>query len=124
MPGVNRRRSSMLLLGATKTITAISKRATFCWYETFLSLVRNTSNSAAANASSSPLVLLAQPISGAVLASWPTSSRLRRLGRHSSSRTRTGEECLLGLFQRRDGLLAGDRREVVEELRKGWPASR
>jgi hypothetical protein len=59
---------------------------------------RNTSNSAAAKASSSPFRLLAQPISGTVLASWPTSSRFKRLGRHSSSRTRTGEERLLGLL--------------------------
>ena len=62
--------------------------------------------------------LLAHPISGAVFASWPTSSRFRRLGRHSSSRTRTVEERLLGLLQGRDGLLPGDGRKIVEELRK------
>jgi hypothetical protein len=33
-----------------------------------------------------------------VLASWPTMSRFKRLGRHSSSRTRTGEKCLIGLL--------------------------
>jgi hypothetical protein len=49
-------------------------------------------------ASSSPFRLLAHPISGTVLASWPMSSRFKRLGRHSSSRTRTGEERLLGLL--------------------------
>ena len=62
-------------------------------------------------------VLLAHPISGAVLASWPTSSRVRRLGRHSSSRTRTSEEGLLGLLQRGNGLFSGDGRKIVEELR-------
>src|SRR5262249_17574970 len=45
-------------------------------------------------------ILLAQPISGAVFTSWPTRSRFRRLGRHSSSRPCTSEERLLGLLQR------------------------
>ena len=44
---------------------------------------------------------------------------LQPAGRHSSSRTRTGEERLLGLLQGRYGLFAGDRREVLEELGKG-----
>src|SRR6185436_13049438 len=111
--------SSRRLLRATSTTTAISNDERSCWYERLRSAVRNTSNCPTARASSSPFRLLAQPISGAVLASCPASSCLRRLGRHSSSRTRTGEERLLGLLQGRDGLLAGDRREVVEELRKG-----
>ncbi len=66
--------------------------------ERLRSAVRDASNSAAAKASSSPFRLLAHPISGTVLASWPTSSRFKRLGRHSSSRTRPGEERLLGLL--------------------------
>jgi hypothetical protein len=60
--------------------------------------------------------LLAYPISGTVLASWPTSSRFKRLGRHSSSRTRTGEQGLLGLLQRGDGLVPADRPEIVKKL--------
>src|SRR4029453_17678086 len=50
------------------------------------------------------------------------SCRLRRLGRHSSSRTRTSEERLLGLPQGRDGLLTSDGREILEELGQGLPA--
>ncbi len=38
-------------------------------------------------------------------------------GRHSSSRTRTGEERLLGEFESRDGLLTRNCREILEELR-------
>src|SRR5437867_1327355 len=108
----------MRLLVAIKTITAMSNTDTFCWCERFRSLVRNTSKSAAAKASSSPFFLLAHPISGAVLTLCPTSSRFKRLGRHSSSRTRTGEERLLGLLQGRDGLLPGHGREILEKLRQ------
>src|SRR5439155_8837661 len=61
-------------------------------------------------------------ISGAVFTSWPTSSRFKRLGRHSSSRTRTGEERLLGLLQSRHGLLAGHGREIFEELGQRLPS--
>ncbi len=68
-----------------KQITAISNDQRSCWYERLRSAVRKTSNCPTARASSSPFRLLAQPISGAVLASCPASSRLRRLGRHSSS---------------------------------------
>src|SRR5947209_321549 len=94
----------------------MSKAETSCWYDRLRSAVRNASNSLTAKASSSPLRLLAQPISGAVFTSWPTSSRFKRLGRHSSSRTRTGEERLLGLLQGRYGLLAGHGREILEEF--------
>src|SRR5262249_37679861 len=62
--------------------------------------------------------LLAQPISGAVFVSWPGSSRLRRRGRHSSSRTRTGEKGFFGLLQRGDCLRLRDGREVFQEFRK------
>ena len=48
--------------------------------------------------SKSPLRLLAQPISGAVRVSWPGSSRFRRRGTHSSSRTRKGEKGLFGFL--------------------------
>jgi hypothetical protein len=41
----------------------------------------------------------------------------------SSSRTRTGEERLLGLLQGRYGLLPADRREVLKELGRGLPAA-
>src|SRR5262245_55586841 len=92
-----------------------------CWYERLRSAVRKMSNCPTARRSSSPFRLLAQPISGAVLASCPESSRLRRLGRHSSSRTRTGEKRLLGLLQGCYGLLPGDRRKVLQELGQGLP---
>ncbi len=81
--------------------------------------VRNTSNCPSASASSSPFRLLAQPISGTVRASCPVKSPSRRLGRHSSSRIRTGEESVLGLIERRHGLLAADGRKVVQELAQG-----
>src|SRR4030095_3699383 len=113
------RRSSMRLLAAINTITTMSNADRFCWCERFRSLVRKTSNSAEARASSWPLFLLSHPISGAVLTSWPTRSRFRRLGRHSSSRTRTGEERLLGLLQGRDGVFASAGGEILEDLRQG-----
>ncbi len=50
-------------------------------------------------------------ISGTVRASWPTSSRFNRRGRHSSSRMRTGEECVPGLFQARRWPVASRRSE-------------
>src|SRR5918996_3648704 len=114
-------KSSNLLLGATSTTIAMSKDERSCWYDKLRSAVMNTSNNPTASASSSPFRLLAHPISGAVLASWPTSSRFRRLGRHSSSRTRTSEESLLGLLQGCYGLLPGDGREVLQELGQGLP---
>src|SRR5438309_7450083 len=46
----------------------------------------------------------------------PATSRFRRPGICSSSRTCTGEERLLGLLQGRYGLLAGYGREILEEL--------
>ena len=67
------------------------------------------------------IFLLAHPISGAVLASCSGSSRFKRLGRHSSSRTRMGEERLLNLLQGRYGLLPGDGREVLQELGQRLP---
>jgi len=39
---------------------------------------------------------------------------LQALGKHSSSRMRTGDQGVLGLFEGRNGLLTADRREVVE----------
>src|SRR4051794_39869111 len=68
---------------------------------------------------SSPFFLPDQPISGTVCASWPGSSRTNRRGTHSSSRIRMGHQHLLGEFQSGDGLLAGDAREVLQEIVEG-----
>src|ERR1700736_2312086 len=116
--GTSGRRSSRRLLRAASTTTAMSNAATSCWYDRLRSAVTKMSKRLTARASSSPLRLLAQLISGAVFTSWPTSSRFKRLGRHSSSRTRTGEERLLGLLQGRDGLLPGHGRKILEKLRQ------
>ena len=76
----------IMLLRATKTITAMSKLARFCSCWRLRSTVRKTSHSRWASWSSSPFRLLAQPISGAVRTSWPGSSRFNRRGRHYSDR--------------------------------------
>lgn len=51
----------------------------------------------------------------------PDELTFQATGRHSSSRTRTGEKRLLGLFQGRDGLRPGDGREVLQELGQRLP---
>src|SRR5262249_13493347 len=116
--GISGFRSANRLVAATSTTTAMVKVERFCWCCSFPSTVRKTSNSRSARRSNSPFRLLAQPTSGAVRAAWPTSSRLSPRGRHSSSRTRTGEQRFLRLLQRGDGLFLRNRREVLEELRE------
>src|SRR3954449_4964150 len=73
-----------------RTMTAMSYRATFCWYSSFLSAVRKTSNKPLARERSSPLLKLFQPISATVWARCPGKTVLRRYGSDSSSKSRIG----------------------------------
>src|SRR5947209_563971 len=116
--GINGRSSASVLLAAINTITAILNAERFCWCWSFWSTVRNTSNWRSARCSSSPLRLLAHPISGAVRTSWPGRSRFRRRGRHSSRMSRTGEKRFFGFLQCGDGLFPGYRRKVFQEFGK------
>src|SRR5271167_3964764 len=61
----------------------------------------------------------AQPCWVTVLTSWPVSSRARRRGSCSSSRTRTARQRLMSRLQRRDNLLARDAWKIIEKLVKG-----
>src|SRR6185437_11664926 len=98
------------------TITASASPSKFCWYSRLRSTVIRTSNSAAANRSSSPFFTPAQPTSATVLTSWPRISLRSARGTHSSSSTRIGNQVGFCLLKRRNGNLARDAREVVEKL--------
>ena len=88
-----------------------------CWYS------RQSLNSAILKVDR--LGLVAHPISGTVRTSWPIRALFSQHRRHSSSRTRTGEERFLGLFKTGDGVIfskrsgspRGIRTEVVQTSR-------
>ena len=70
----------------------------------------------------SPFFLPAHPSCGTVRTVWPVGDRPSALGTHSPSSTRIGHQGSGGEPQDRNGLFTGDRREVVQELRKRVPA--
>jgi hypothetical protein len=109
-------RCSIRLLAAATTSTAMGKVERFCWWNSrLLSIVRNTSNSAAASPRSLPFLTPDQPLRWTVDTSCPTSSAARRRGISSSSRMRIGDECGPGLFENRHRQLSTDGWKIVKK---------
>src|SRR5262245_19264473 len=88
----------------------------FCWNAMLRSTVSSTSKLALATRSNSPFFSPVQPCSWVVRTSCSANSDFSLRGRHSSRRTRIGEQGLLGLLESRHGLLSGHTWEVVEKL--------
>ena len=106
--------------GAFRTKTAISNLGKFCWKERFRSTVIKTSNSFSASASSSPFLMVAQPICGTVLTKYPCSSFANRRSTHSSKRIFTlchhFNHLFFGLFQKSDDLFPCNCWKPIEKI--------
>src|SRR3990172_11686604 len=80
------------------------------------STVKMHSKCGAARSISAPFLTPAQPICCTVWISKPLRSCLSCLGTHSSRRTRVGNEQVLGVLERSDGLSASNGRKIGQEL--------
>ena len=87
----------MATMGFTKAPSFVV-RVGYVPMEPAARVANSHANCAAARARSSPFFLLAEPISGAVRASCPTSSCPQRPRQTFISRTCKGQQCLLRLF--------------------------
>lgn len=122
MRGTNGRNLSTSLLPTATTNSAIANVERFYWDSILRSVVRNTSNSAAARRSNSPFLMPAHPMSATVRTSWPTMSERSWRGTHSSSSTRTTHHDGARLFQHGDGPFPAYGWEVVQKRVEGMLA--
>src|SRR5712691_8942784 len=116
MAGTNGARCTIRFDRARTMSTPNGNSASVCWCSRLESIVRNTSQCAAARRRSSPFFTPDQPSACTVKTSCSVSSRARSNGTFSSSRTRTGEQSFLRDVQGGDRLLPVYGGELAEEL--------
>ena len=130
--GTSGRISSSRFDRARIKTTAMLNFVTSCCDEIFRSTVTNASNSFSASLSNSPFLNPVQPRRGTVVTACSVRKRVKRAGKHSSSRTFTHEgfqsshcasyNALLCFFKKRNYLLARNRWEIFKEFVDGIAA--